>query len=521
MSIARFLVALVAVLALATLSHGEPAMAAPAEYTVDSTTDSPDSNPGDGVCESIAGGCSLRAAIQEANADAEAQTITLPPGTFALTIAGASENQGATGDLDITEDLTIIGSGPVPAAASSSSGPGTIIDANGLDRVFHVLDGVTFTVSGATITGGSAPEDEGGAGVWARPDSSVTLDTVVVTENQTSGLSNSKHVGGAVLNGEGAVTISNTLISNNVADRGGGIFNAGTMTVESSTIAFNSARAVGGILTYFALELTNSTVTGNTATNNSSGVFVDGGETIPDFEVNILNSTIANNPGNDYINGLINRSDTGTVTNTIIANNGFSNCDGDIISGGHNIGTDDTCSFNAAGDLPNVPNAGLAPLADYGGPTKTISLLEGSPAIDAGDNAACPATDQRGVARPIDGDGVGGAVCDIGAVETEDPIAGTSVAWGDWNCSGATDPVDALLTLRFDAGLSTNTGACPPMGDIVDVNGSARPWGDGDCSGAADPVDALKLLRFDAGLSVTQEPQCPQLGGDVIVAVDS
>jgi hypothetical protein len=59
----------------------------------------------------------------------------------------------------------------------------------------------------------------------------------------------------------------------------------------------------------------------------------------------------------------------------------------------------------------------LGPLHDNGGPTFTHALLFGSPAIDAGDNSACPATDQRGFVRPMDGDDDGTATCDIGAFE--------------------------------------------------------------------------------------------------------
>ncbi|MEX2390898.1 MAG: hypothetical protein WD904_04810 [Dehalococcoidia bacterium] len=92
------------------------------------------------------------------------------------------------------------------------------------------------------------------------------------------------------------------------------------------------------------------------------------------------------------------------------------------------------------------------------------------------------------------------------------------VPWGDANCSGESDPVDSLLTLRFDAGLSTNTGDCPPMGEVVEVaNASPHPWGDVDCSGEVNPVDSLKLLRFDAGLPVAQEPDCPPIGDTVSV----
>jgi hypothetical protein len=93
---------------------------------------------------------------------------------------------------------------------------------------------------------------------------------------------------------------------------------------------------------------------------------------------------------------------------------------------------------------------------------------------------------------------------------------GESVVWGDGNCSGSADPVDSLLTLRFDAGLSTNTGDCPDFGQVVDVqNASLHPWGDVDCGGDITPVDSLKLLRFDAGLSVSKEADCPAMGAVV------
>ena len=99
------------------------------------------------------------------------------------------------------------------------------------------------------------------------------------------------------------------------------------------------------------------------------------------------------------------------------------------------------------------------------------------------------------------------------------PAPGETRIWGDHNCSDSADPVDSLVTLRADAGLSTNTGACPDMGDVVEViNASPHPWGDVDCSGSIDPVDSLKLLRFDAGLSVSQTGNCPLIGSEVQLA---
>ncbi len=98
------------------------------------------------------------------------------------------------------------------------------------------------------------------------------------------------------------------------------------------------------------------------------------------------------------------------------------------------------------------------------------------------------------------------------------PPAGRSVVWGDSNCSGSANPVDSLLTLRFDAGLSISTGDCPNFGQVVDVqNASPHPWGDVDCGGDVTPVDSLKLLRYDAGLGVPQAAGCPAIGSLVIL----
>ena len=99
-----------------------------------------------------------------------------------------------------------------------------------------------------------------------------------------------------------------------------------------------------------------------------------------------------------------------------------------IVDGGHNLDSDNTCGFDPAnGSLPSTDPL-LGPLQDNGGPTLTHALLPGSPAIDAGEDAQCPATDQRGVYRPQDGDENGWATCDIGAFEVEGPWAPPSSA---------------------------------------------------------------------------------------------
>jgi CSLREA domain-containing protein len=94
-----------------------------------------------------------------------------------------------------------------------------------------------------------------------------------------------------------------------------------------------------------------------------------------------------------------------------------------------------------------------------------------------------------------------------------------TLVWGDNNCADGPNPVDGLFALRFDAGLETNTGDCPEMGEEVDVTGaSLHLWGDVDCNGRVDPVDGLKLLRYDAGLEVQQEEGCPEIGEEVEIA---
>src|SRR5512138_1392513 len=131
MGAARGLAALTIVFALFAAIGPQPVLAA--SFTVNSTGDTVDASPGNGVCADASNNCTLRAAIMEANALAGADIITLPAGTYQLTLAnagGANEDNSATGDLDINQSLTINGAG---------SGT-TIIEAgtntsNGIDKV--------------------------------------------------------------------------------------------------------------------------------------------------------------------------------------------------------------------------------------------------------------------------------------------------------------------------------------------------------------------------------------------------
>jgi hypothetical protein len=126
----------------------------------------------------------------------------------------------------------------------------------------------------------------------------------------------------------------------------------------------------------------------------------------------ISNSTISGNSA-DEGGGLLNFWGGLHLVNTIIAD---SLSGGDCVSPGapdtntNTLTEDGSCSAALSGDPL------LAPLGYYGGSTQTHLLLLGSPAIDAGDSGNCPATDQRGVARPV------GSACDIGAYEREENL---------------------------------------------------------------------------------------------------
>ncbi|HJZ71644.1 MAG TPA: fibronectin type III domain-containing protein [Vicinamibacterales bacterium] len=355
-----------------------PSVAQAATFSVNSTLDAVDAIPGDGLCATAGGVCTLRAAIQEANALAGAHTIMVPAGTYTLTIRRVFLNDAATGDLDISSNVIIQGAGADVTTVRSAV----------FDRVFEVMPSGNATLRGLRITGGSPGGDPSfGGGVFV--DGVVVIDQCAVVGN-TSGLG-----GGVFSSLTGTATITNSTIAGNEAIiNGGGIDLEHGGTLANVTISGNSAAFIGGARIVFGTAtLTNVTIASNRDTlgPGATNLFVGGS---PITLRNML--TVASQPG---LNCFIDFGST-------------------LVDGGGNFAAGAPCGAIPANA---AVGANLGPLTvNAPGKTATHALLPGNPAIGGG--VACLATDQRGVSRV-------GTACDSGAYQlSTSPIPPTPPA---------------------------------------------------------------------------------------------
>lgn len=417
-----------AVPALLAAALGFAAPAGAATFTVNTTADAVDAAPGDGACASAGGSCSLRAAVIEANALPGPDTIVLPAGRYTLTLAGAGEDAGATGDLDVLSDVTILGAG----AAS------TIVDGGGIDRVFDVLDVLRLT--SLTVEGGRILDTSFYGGGGGLVNSAFLYLTDVVVRANTAALG-----GGGILNYSDLFISDSTIEGNTVVASdppapqlgGGGIGNEANLRIDRSTIRGNTALFGGGLANDANAFVTGSTLSGNTAAESGGGIWNASNLTVVSSTITgnaaFIGSGISDGWGsNDRLAGVTLDGDIAfagntEIVNTILTGTCILTTDGSwIFSHGHNLARDPGCVLFADGDQLGV-DPRLGPLQDNGGPTETKALLSGSPALDTGGDepvslpgwnwesgdftGACPATDQRGYSRPQ------GTSCDIGAYE--------------------------------------------------------------------------------------------------------
>lgn len=465
----------------------------------------------------------IQAAVDDDTAD---EMLTIGPGTF-------SEN------VTIARSVTLVGAGP----------DWTIIDGQMTDTVILITNGSTVSISGVTIQNGDASLDGGGllvengtvslsdsivqnnlapSGAGIANNGTMILDEVTVRNNIADEIIGGVSIcedcaGGGILN-FGVMTMTNSTVHGNTANFGGGIDNAFTgmlvatdievynnsvsinsddfdavgggienlnvMTLTNSIIRDNNAPFGGGIYTDGALTVIGSDLYGNVATTRGGGIHnlfdltvqtsniydneagsgggggisSEGGEvivegtavynnsatgsgggivhnvTVGDNSFVITNSTISGNSTSGSGGGLRNAGIASTTLNNVTLSNNSSivaagqsvsvlggtlsaqnsiingpnlggsrtNCSSSISSNGYNIANDSSCGLNGPADLSNT-NPLLGALQNNGGGTLTHALLVGSPAIDSG--SGCPTVDQRGVARPF------GETCDRGAYE--------------------------------------------------------------------------------------------------------
>lgn len=433
-------------------------------------------------------------------------TLTVIDSTVADNNATSSNSSGGgifnDGTADIT-DSTVVGNSSAGSGGgilsvvsltvtntSVSDNNATSSNSNG-GGIFNVG---TAVITGSTVSGNTANQ---GGGIYSPT-------TLTVSGSTVSG--NTAHGSGGGIESIGLATVTASTVSDNMASEGGGIYSPATLTVTDSTVSGNATSAGdgGGLLNLGTLTVTGSTVSGNTTDDGGGGgVANDGGNTT------IANSTVSGNiAASGYVaSGIYNGGDDLTVTNSTVADNDqvagsiggggiFSNGanatleativvenndEGDCrlfpgVDEGYNIDDDGTCDLTAAGSISDstTVDGHLGPLANNGGPTQTMALLAGSPAIDQVPSGDCPATDQRGAPRT--------PPCDIGAFDTDGiPQA---ITFTSTSPAGAIEggPTYTVAATGGGSGNPVTFAADPSAASVCSVSGTTVTFiGGGTC----------------------------------------
>jgi hypothetical protein len=353
------------------------------------------------------------------------------------TVSGNSSGVNGGGVFHTASNIMFAASSTLTLTNSTVSGNSASGSGGGVSHsVSTASAGVVTTLTNSTVSGNSASGD--GGGVFNH--SFIGVATVILTNSILSGNSAGSSGGGmlnrsnfAALN---TVTLTNSTVSGNPANSsGGGLYNRdNTLTVTNSTLSGNSAGSSGGgvwnsIISFgevSTVELINSTVTGNIAGDKGGGVY-----NLPNSGSSTVMLTHSLLSGNTASTGAeVANSPSGTIiadAYNLFGHSGLTNAQA-FSSFAPGV-SDLTATFD--GTTPTALSALLnTTLANNGGPTKTHNLVLYSPAIDATPAFDCPppATDQRGFARPVDGDSDTVTACDIGGVEfsstTPDPCIG-------------------------------------------------------------------------------------------------
>jgi predicted outer membrane repeat protein len=370
-------------------------------------------------------------------------------GSLSYVVRKADEKSGANPHFSGTIDVTVHCPASAPVRPSKTLlinsniaivGPGStrfVVSGHGAIELFSVDAGITASLSGLTIEDGLSS----GSGSGIYNIGTLTVSDSVFVNNQGSAAGD-----GAVIANGGALDVVDSTFESNVgapAIEGGGPH----ITVSGSTFMNNSApdQTGGAIDSQGAMSISDSTFVGNSA-GFGAGVYSAPGEGVSG---SIVNSTFTDNTASAWGGAIANIAGTMDITNSTIVDNAAQsgegggidiggssapttasaiiladNSDGGncnvvangylLTDGGFNLsdeGPSGSCGLTQSSDVL-MANPELGPLQSNGGPTETMALSPGSPAIDQVSIAAlCPATDQRGVARSVP--------CDIGAYDTD------------------------------------------------------------------------------------------------------
>jgi len=405
----------------------------PTSFTVNDSGESDDFSPGDGVCSDSDQHCTLRAAIEEANA------LSLCSGTIDINFAIGSSTIQTVAQLIVDHNVNIVG----PTANSVS------IDGGTLTRLFTINNGRLVSISNLTLTRGNGSGGDGGA---IQNNGTLTLTAVTLNAN--------KAVNGGAITNVGTLSIVDTTISGNAANNNGGGLDNGPnpATLTNVTIAYNRAD-----------NDNNTTGTGGGIFNSSGAVLLHN-TIVADNYVGSTPSTTADNIG-----GTVNPNSSYNLIGTG--------------AGGLTNGT----NHNQVG----VATALLGVLMNNGGPTFTHGLLYNSPAIDAGDDCVFTNTcsppfgaaltiDQRGFSRQANGDLTAGTHVDIGAYERQSTeirnINNTGTVNVDLNdvrvkfpCTPAGGCTRANPELTNGAPQKTSPAVILPTVSLTDVDPATQP----------------------------------------------
>lgn len=396
------------------------------------TPNLPDANIFDGVCSDSNGICSLQAAVEQATMTSSTDNVlvSVPAGNFNL-----SQTLKLTFPAANAHAITIRGSG---SASTSFNGQGLVnhLTVTGNSGSLN-LEGIKFTngFSSTYATGSAVTPNQfyGTVNINSclfdsnKGEPDIYSASSLALNVRKSQFNNNLSTWASIVVFGTKILLEDSVISNGQG-MGVVIDNRTYNVVVRNTAIFNNA----GTGIYFMLCM-NCSIENSTVYNNGAGVVLatlNMGGSGTDYNIKMSNSTIVDNGGMSFgnLNMSFAMSDTQLImTNSVLAirNPAKANCSfgGAGAAAFHNIAAtnslfdDSSCAATGTGNLVGVdPKLGL--LANNGGLTPTLLPLLGSPLVDAGNNPTCMATDQRGLARPVNKLGAG-ALCDIGAVELQ------------------------------------------------------------------------------------------------------